>query len=109
MIVKFVTFTFVRNCLSLCLSVGVCESYIVHHLVSTGIRCELPGCVVHHQAALCTMVHKGDLCPLEEGVAPYTFHCLVVHKEHAQYGHFFPGRITTSIQKWCTSTHIFYG
>ena len=53
------------------------------------------------------MVHKGDLCPFEEGVAPYIFHCLVVHKEHAEYGHFFPGRITTSIQKWCTSTHIF--
>ena len=33
----------------------------MHHLVSTGLRCAPPTCLVHHQPALCTMVHKGDL------------------------------------------------
>ncbi len=49
-----------------CLSVWVCESYVVHHLVGTGLYCAPPTCVVHHRAALCTMVHKGDLCSWEE-------------------------------------------
>ncbi len=31
-------------------SVWFCESYIVHHLVSTGLCCALPTCVVHHGA-----------------------------------------------------------
>ena len=44
------------------LSVWVCETYIVHYLVSTGLPCAPLTCVVHHQPALCTMVHKGDPC-----------------------------------------------
>ena len=43
------------------LSVWVCGSYVVHHLVSTGLHCAPLTYIVHHQAALCTMVHKGDL------------------------------------------------
>ena len=43
------------------LSVCVYETYIVHHLVGTGLCCAPPTCVVHHRAVLCTMVHKGDL------------------------------------------------
>ena len=36
-------------------SVWVCESQVVHHLVDTGLCCAPPNCIVHHQAALCTM------------------------------------------------------
>ena len=46
------------------LCVWVCESYIVHYLNGTGLRCAPPTCVVHCRA-LCTMVHKGDLCQWE--------------------------------------------
>ena len=45
-------------CLSVCLSVQVCESYIVHHLVGTKPRCAPSTCIVHHRATLCTMMHK---------------------------------------------------
>ncbi len=34
---------------SVCLCVWVCESYVVHHLVSTGLHCAPPTCVMHHQ------------------------------------------------------------
>ena len=40
---------------SVCPSVWVCESYIAHHLVGTGLCCKPPTCVVHHRPALCTM------------------------------------------------------
>ena len=40
------------------------------HFVGTGLSCALSECVVHHRAELCTMVHRGDLCPWEVGVAP---------------------------------------
>ncbi len=39
-----------HDSLSVCLPALVCESYVVHHLVSTGLRCAPPGCVVHHGA-----------------------------------------------------------
>ena len=45
-----------------CLSAWVCKCHVVHHLNSTGQRCAPPTCVVHHQPALCIMVHKRDLC-----------------------------------------------
>ncbi len=48
-------------CLSVCL--GLCELYAVHHLNDTGLWCAMLACDVHHQPALCIMVHKGDLCP----------------------------------------------
>ncbi len=35
-------------CLFVCLFVCVCESYVMHHLVSTGLRCAPSTCVVHH-------------------------------------------------------------
>ena len=47
--------------------------HIVHELVGTGLRYAPPAC----------MVHKGDLCSWEIGVAPDIFHFSVVHKEHA--------------------------
>ena len=49
---------------------GGCETYVVHHLVRTGLRCAPLTCIVHYGGALCTTVHKGDLCPWERGVAP---------------------------------------
>ena len=59
--------------MSVCVSLWVCESYVVHHLMGTGLHCTPLACVVHHWAALCTAelcgahsqkkvkVHKGDL------------------------------------------------
>ncbi len=51
------------------LSVWVCGGYIVHHCNGTqerqhrrDNRCSRN--VVHHQSALCTMVHKGTQCSL---------------------------------------------
>ncbi len=41
--------------------IWVCGSYDVHQFNGPGLRCAPPTCVVHHQPALCTMVHKGDL------------------------------------------------
>ncbi len=72
------------------LSVCVCESYVVHHLVSTGLCCAPSACVVHHQPLVCTMVQKGDLCLSDEVVAPDIFHFLVGHKEHAKMDTFCP-------------------
>ncbi len=37
-------------------SVWICETYVVNHLVGTGLRCARLTCVVHHQTALCTTV-----------------------------------------------------
>ncbi len=34
--------------LSVCLSVWVCETYIVHHFVGTALRCAPPTCVVQN-------------------------------------------------------------
>ncbi len=36
----------------------VCEIYVVHVIVSTGLCCAPLTCIVHHQRALCTMVHN---------------------------------------------------
>ena len=36
---------------SVCPSVRVCETYVVHHLVSRGVRCAPPTCIVHHHPA----------------------------------------------------------
>ena len=36
------------------LSIRVCETYVVHHFVSTGLCCAPLTSVVHHRAALCT-------------------------------------------------------
>ncbi len=33
-----------------CLSVWVCETYVVHHFLGTGLHCAPPICVVHHGA-----------------------------------------------------------
>ena len=60
----------------------------MHHLMSTGLCCALSTRVVHHQPALCTMVHKGDLCPSEVEIAANINHFLMGHKEHAKNGHF---------------------
>ena len=46
----------------------VCESFVVHHLMGTGLCCAPLTCVVHQRA----VVHKGDLCPWEVGVIPNT-------------------------------------
>ena len=46
--------------LCVCLSVWICESYVVHHLNGTGL-CYAPlTCIVHDRPAMCTMMHKGD-------------------------------------------------
>ncbi len=37
-----------------CLSIWDCETYVVHHLVSTGLCCAPSTCIVHHQPALYT-------------------------------------------------------
>ena len=57
--------------LCVCISVWVCETYVVHHLVSAGLSCASSNCVVHHQPVLCTMVHKGDLCLSELGLTSH--------------------------------------
>ena len=62
---------------SVCLSVRVCESYVVHPLVDTSLHCA-------PLAALCTMVRKGGLCPWEVGVTHNIFHFLMGHMEHAK-------------------------
>ena len=47
-----------------CVSVWVCWTYVVHHIVGKGLHCAPPTCIVHHQPCivhhwpmLCTMVH----------------------------------------------------
>ena len=35
---------------SMCVSMWVCETYVVHHLVSTGLHCAPLTCIVHHGA-----------------------------------------------------------
>ena len=50
-------------------------------LCTTRLRCAPLGCVVHHSAALCTMVHKGGIYSFEAGFAPDIF--------HIEHGHFF--------------------
>ncbi len=47
--------------MTFCLSVWVCDSYVAHHPVGTGLCCAPQTCVVHHRAALSTMVRKGDV------------------------------------------------
>ncbi len=41
------------------------ESYSVDHLNGTGLPCAPSTGIVHHQPAMYTMVHKGDLCAWE--------------------------------------------
>ena len=49
----------------------------------------VPDYFMHYRLALCTMVHKGDLCP-DVGVAHDIFHFVGVHKEHAKTDTFCP-------------------
>ncbi len=90
----------------------------MHHLIGTGLHCAPLTCIVHHRPALCNMVHKGDLCPSDVGVAPDIFHFLMGHKEHAKNGHFlsiFDGAQEHTMNTlagvglpiWCT-VHIFF-
>ncbi len=46
---------------SVCAFVWVCGTYIVHHYKGTELNCAPFTCILHHQTALCTMVHKWDL------------------------------------------------
>ncbi len=62
--------------LSVCPSIWVCESCLVHHLNGTGLHCAPLTCIVQHRL------------PWEVGVAPDIFHFMVFHMEHAQKGHF---------------------
>ena len=77
----------IESVLFVCLCIWVCETYVVHHFVGTGLCCAPPTCIVHHwpafslldrllkyhfqaavqETALCTMVHKRDLRPWEVG------------------------------------------
>ena len=52
------------------------------------LHCAPSTWVVHYQAALCAMMHKGDLCPWEVGVTANIFQFLMGHKEHAKNGHY---------------------
>ncbi len=63
--------------------VHACISGFVGHMLCTTSMVH----VVHHQPALCNMVHKGDLI-FFKGVNLNIFHCLVVQLEHAENGHF---------------------
>ena len=63
-------------------SLWVCETYDVHHLVSPRLCCAPPSCIVHHQSVLCTMLHKGYLCPRKVGVAPPPNIFRVFHVNH---------------------------
>ena len=52
-------------------SVQVCETYVVNHLMGTGLCCAPLTYIVHLRPTLCTMmVHKGDLCSWELRVSP---------------------------------------
>ena len=90
------------------LSFWVYETYIVHYLNGTGLRCALLTCIVHHQPTLWTMVYKGDLCPWEVGVAPNIFHFLVVHMEHEWNGQFLSIFLwlTTNMQRMWDTYHV---
>ncbi len=46
--------------------------------------CAPPTCVVHHRLALCTMVHKGELCSWEVGVTPGIFSVALYWLDGAQ-------------------------
>ena len=59
--------------LTVFVTIWVCETGVVHHLVSTGLHCAPSTCVVHHQPALCTMVHKGGAYVREKWESPPTF------------------------------------
>ena len=64
---------------AVCVSVWVCESYVVHHLVGRGLHCAPPGCVVHHRAALGTTgLHCAPLCTRGTKVS-CAFMCKVWH------------------------------
>ncbi len=61
----------IRACLCVSVSVSVCESYVVHHLMgTTGLHCAPPTSVVHQQAVLCIMVRNWCLYLWEMGVTP---------------------------------------
>ncbi len=47
--VQFAQWAPMHHFLSVYLSVWVCETYIVHHLVCTGLRCAPSTCIVHNQ------------------------------------------------------------
>ncbi len=60
--------------LSLFLCEWVCDSYVVHRLNSTGLRCAPPTCVLHHGA------QGGPMSVRSRG---HHRHFLVVNMEHA--------------------------
>ncbi len=62
------SYAWLSVCLSVHLTVWVCEAYIVHHFNGTALRCALSACVVHHGA------QGGPV--LEDGVPGY----LQVHR-----------------------------
>ena len=88
---------------------------VVRHFVGTGLccaplHCAPSACVVHHQPALCTLVHKGDLCPWEVGL-PTTFFICTLHSLGQGYiVHRWPAPCTTNLRcaPWCTICHVHY-
>ena len=82
----------------------ICESVCLEGIVGPTLYTTswIQDYAVHHRAALCTMVHKGNLCPFEVGVAPNIFHVLMVHKEHAKSGHYFREE-TLNMTMLCTT------
>ena len=43
----------IESVVSVCVSVCICGTYVVHHFDGTELRCAPLTCVVHHQPALC--------------------------------------------------------
>ena len=52
------------------------------------LRCAPLTCIVHHQAVLCTMVHKVDLYPSDVGVTPNIFIFWWFTRNVKKNGHF---------------------
>ncbi len=58
--VQVARWALMRHFLSVHLSVCVYSGYIMHHYNGIWGTCAPAGCKMHHQGAICTMVHKGD-------------------------------------------------
>ena len=80
------------NFLSVGLVVWVCKTYVVHHLLGTGLRCAPPTCVVH----------QGEPVSV---TSANMFHFLVVQKEHAENRYFLSDyKLTQVVYKCCILT-----
>ncbi len=65
-------------CLCVCLCVCVYSGYIMYHYNGIWGTCAPSGCNMHHQGAMCTMVHKGDHI-FWKIQGPWWFFVFVVH------------------------------